>query len=246
MHWGLLGFATVTSIAIIVALVIARAGLGAAETAAAIVAAFAPFEGMLKIVGGVLLAIAAIAQSVFAFWTVRGAAHAREAARVALDQLEEVRRTSRHQLRAYIHISDMDMEAPTVGGDLSFRCTVRNSGQTPGLNVAHETALSLVAALGGVPFDDQEPLKPESVGEMSRAPLGAGTGVSTEIHHHAAFTAAEIAELNAGTKVFLFRALIHYDDVFGARHRTDVRAYSCHAVGKFQAFGADRHGNWMT
>lgn len=133
-------------------------------------------------------------------------------------------KTSRAELRAYAHISKVDLKRVLDGSAPKARFTIRNFGHTPARKVRIGTAIFY----GNYPLDI--PLQEIEAGEDARtlAPADeftSGTSAKFKIDRD------ELSALRMHASAIYLRVIVKYDDVFGRERVTETCMFCNGASG---------------
>ncbi len=156
---------------------------------------------------------AAIGQALFAFWALQGLAHSREQAEAASAGLEVARDTAQKQLRAYVNVVRGTIGGFGPGEVPVARVFVRNTGQTPAIEVKCSSRFFLIDAPGPDDFPalgEDQSLTPLAPGGDFHLTIDAGRPISV-YESHGLFTKAA---------VIMISGEITYCDIYGEAHVT--------------------------
>jgi hypothetical protein len=146
-------------------------------------------------------------------------------------------RTTRRQLRAYVHVSSIaitnvanlipppgEQNCPETPASLSKDCgpiafvEIKNTGQTPAYSVIHGTGI------GVHEFPLKESLSmPSPSGHITKGVLPTGGTSHKIIIHKIPFTSQEIDQLRSETAKIYVYGIIKYKDTFGKSRTTYYR-----------------------
>jgi hypothetical protein len=121
--------------------------------------------------------------------------------------------------RAYMRLSGPTLEYSAPGAPAEFRCTLKNSGRTPGMSVT--LTMTFVIGTGPPEIPPGAATIVEGITVHDEVPGGASL---------AFFTPAQFTRILDGSDVVFFRARIDYRDVFSTPHRRE-------SAGVFRAAG---------
>lgn len=151
--------------------------------------------------------------------TANTAARASEtSATAAQEAVTHARETAQKQLRAYVTITKhriLDYRL-VENHDLIPCVLIKNRGQTPALNVT----VTIKAYVVPPEEVDDHPLEVDPSGEFTLAP-GERTSMTADLP---TLDAGLVAEIQNGAITILLQCQVDYEDVFGAKHRTRMRA----------------------
>lgn len=172
--------------------------------------------------GTIILGAAAVAQAIFAYWTVRAETHARKSAEAASAALGLARRTSELQLRAYVGLESakfIKFDEKQILVEMEFI----NAGATPAQNIrmrmdiwGGESAMrDDIVSITESRLVDHEFAGSLLPGRISTVPLVLN---GAKDHHFARFAAGEL---------FIFAAVeLRYVDIFGTPQKTRAIVWS--------------------
>ena len=166
------------------------------------------FTGIGLIVGAITMG-AAICAALFA----RDAAeHTKDGAKAAWAAEKVTRESAERQLRAYIHVSRVEMHQYEVGKHPVFGVEIMNAGQTP----AYEVTINADAAIWQ-PGHDLFEVRPSEVAAFTLGP-GLPSGKIERVAHPV--SAEEYQAVVQKQVEFHFFGIVRYLDGFGARRET--------------------------
>lgn len=156
--------------------------------------------------------------------------------------LRQNRESAEAQLRAYVHVSAMQLRWPKVGGLETF-LEFQNAGQSPA--IALRAWIHTWAA--NFPLDIELPKPKPNEMEQSRSVLLPGAAHRFDQAHGADFNPLAIQAFENGTGAIYCYGEILYEDVFGRTHRSEFLHF-CNGkqwktVGAFNPYMT---GNTMT
>lgn len=159
---------------------------------------------------------ATLVQAAVAVMMVRGLRHSRRAADAATAAIDLARETSVRQLRAYLEVSEAELQGDRNGGVVKI--LFKNSGQTPAYRIRTRAQVMI-----GPPntMDAWEFPEPESA--PTQGVMGAG-GISTLFQPIAAEQLnGNIAALQNGEVTVGIAIELRYADTFGIERRLTAR-----------------------
>jgi hypothetical protein len=156
-------------------------------------------------IGTLIGALTLIAASAAAFFAKKAADHTETAANAAADAVTETRRIGEAQVRAYLTIEKLECRRARDG--VSFKATVRNSGNSPALAV--QIIIKVVHRDGTKSII--EPLEEHTVGAQSIGELAE---------------CFWLYDASIGKKTILAEVAIGYADVFSGLHKIGDR-FAC-------------------
>lgn len=179
------------------------------------------------------VSVIAVGVTAWAAWS------ATRAAKAAEHSVEENRKTTRDQLRAYVLIEGAELSYelngvksphPFVGAHAVATIRCKNTGQTPAKDVIVRTTI----AIRSLPLDASS-LTPKLDLLMSRSNIGSGSEKNNSATHPIPLPQEGGSDLdNKKIGIFVFGE-ITYLDVFNKRHST-----------KFRLFNSSRKNGAMT
>lgn len=193
-----------------------------------------------------LLTIAAVQAAMF-YWQLKlmrsSARDACRAADAAQRSVEVMSQSAEKQLRAYVTVEQVDSDVH-VDGRYSGTVHIKNSGQTPALNVR----CWIHSWIAAWPLTETLPPPPDDF-EMARSVLAAGAELlqSYGRTHPVPEDARPLLRTHEGT-LYVYGA-VEYVDTFGHVRRTDFRLFRSGGMiqtGTVTGFSHDTHGNTAT
>lgn len=193
-----------------------------------------------------LFAVAAIQAGMF-YWQLRlmesSTRDAGRAADAAQRSVEVMSKSAERQLRAYLIVEKVDSEVH-VDGRYRGTIYIKNSGQTPALNVR----CWIHSWIAEWPLVEPLPPRPDDF-EMARSVLAAGAELhqSYERTHPVPEKSRPLLRTPEGT-LYVYGA-VEYMDTFGHTRRTDFRLFRKGGIiqtGPVTGFSHDTHGNTAT
>lgn len=158
--------------------------------------------------------IAALLAAIFAFWQ----------AWIAQD-------TEKRQLRAYIVEDGADLQGFGIGSKAQVEVLFVNMGQTPAHDAVWLSELAVLDYTGGQTFSPHECRLARNAPENPKWMVGKSKQFTK--YWPTAFTAEEVARVQAGTAVIYFHGRFCYLDIFEEERHSDFCMYWKFENGRF-------------